>query len=253
MASISFPKAQNGGFAGLPNLSYTSVQLLVNNRIFDTTGSNAGLADTFKKFCLGFATIDVAFQATIRVSGACSKSQNGSMDPGDFEIKPQQIQLSRSWPLDDVTGSGDTEKNWEWGISTLATNVRGKVIATGPIYDDQEMTIVQDIDQVGSFSIPVVIRSTATGMPFNRGGPFPFNFSALGNGAWTLTPDSTNFTSTMSQSVLDPWKDDIAIDLDTGEAITHAAILYQLSFSQNMESGGPVFVNGRFRFDAASA
>lgn len=253
MASISFPKAQNGGFAGLTNLSYTSVQLLVNNRVFDTTGSNAGVADTFKKYCLGFATIDVAFQATIRVAGACSKSQLGSVDPGDFEMKPQQVQIARSWPLIDVTGSGDTEKNWEWGISTFAANVRGKVIATGPIYNDQETSLTLDIDSVGSFALTGTIRSTATGLPFNRGGPFPFSFSALGNGAWVLTPDGTNFTSTMSENVTDPWKDEITIDLDTGETITHDAILYQLSFSQDMENGGPVFVNGRFRFDEATA
>lgn len=254
MASITFPKAQSGGFTGLANIQYQSVRLLVNNRWFDTTGSNAsGTADTFKHYCNGFGTIDVVGQGTVRPGGTCAKSQLGSVTPGDFVIRPQQVSLVRAWPLIDVTGSGSTEKEWAWGISTMTGNVRGKVISGGPNYDDQQTSLTIDIDGVGSFALTGDVRTTDTGMPFNRGGPFPFAFNFLTDGSWTLTPDSTYFTSTMSQAVTDPIKADITCDLDTGETITHSAILYSIGFSQDMEAGGPVYTTVRWRFDAATA
>lgn len=254
MASITFPKAQAGGFTGLANIVYQNVRLVVNNTWMDTTGSSAsGVAEVFKHYCNGFATIDVVGQGTVRPGGTCAKSQQGSVNPGDLIFRPELVNLSRAWPLIDVTGSGSTEKEWAWGISTMSGNAAGKVIATGPNYDDEASAIVVDLDGVGSFAINAAVRNTNTGMPFNRGGPFPFSFNFLVNGAWVLTPDSSNFTSTMSEAVLDPIKADITCDLDTGETITHSAILYSIGFSQNMRDGGPVYATVRWRFDAATA
>lgn len=254
MASITYPKAQGGGFTGLANINYSSVQIFVNNRVVDVTGSNAaGVADVVRKYCYGFATIDVVGQGTLRAGGLCSKAQLGSLAPGDFLFTPQQVSLVRSWNLVDVTGSGNTEKNWAWGISTLGGNVRGNTIASGPIFDDQETAMTLDLDQVGSFGFTAAVRNTSTGLPLQRGGPFPFSYNYLVNGAWTLAADSTNFTTTMGPAVYDPIKADITCDLDTGETITNSALLYSIAFSQDMMAGGPVFTTVKWRFDQATA
>ncbi len=258
MAAILYPKAQAGGFTGLPNINYTSVQVLVNNRVVDVTGSNAaGTADLVRKYCFGLNTVDVIGQGTLRAGGLCSKSQLGSVDPGDFKFTPQQVSIVRTWPLIDVTGSPegvpDTEKGWSWGISTMGGNVRGNTVLTGPIYDDEDTTLTIAINQVGSFAFTAAIRNTNTGVPFNRGGPIPFSFNYLVNGPWVLTPTDDNFTSTFGSTAYDPVKEDITVDLDTGETITHAALLYSIALSQDMAAGGPVFATVKWRFDQADA
>lgn len=258
MASVQFPRAQTGSFSGLANIHYNTVRFRINNRWVDVTGSNAsGTADQVKNYVNGLATIDVFAQGVIKAGSSYGKAQLSTLNPATLDMKPGRWTIARQWPLVDVTGTNpstnaaDTEKHWEWGISTISGNAGGWVIADGPLYETSEQTLTLDLDEVGNITGTATVDSLRIVNDHRRGGPIPVTFNYRYNGGHTYT--GTNFSGVFGTSVHDPVKDTITVDLDTGETISHAALLYGIQISNPATDGGPIPVSVRWRFDAADA
>lgn len=258
MSAISFPRAQNGGITALDDISYSTVQVQVNENWYDVTGSDgAGAASVYKLFCSGLPIQQVQFQGSARPGGECAKGQNSTATLGTTLIKPQRLTVGRSWPLDDVTGSGDDEKGWSNGIGNVFGSVSGRVLANGPLIATASQTYSFDIDQIGVLATGsgggTVDRNTAT-MPFLRGGTIVSDLGFRFNGAWTYTADGTiDIDSVLAHTVLHPPRVDVTLDLDTGEEITHEALMHYFAMTVDFQNGGPIGVTGRYRFDQSTS
>lgn len=258
MATIR-PLAQNGGFTGLANIRYRSVQMMVNNNFVNTTGSKGGVSDTVNRACEAMQVVRAVGQGSIELDsgGACAKAQLGYMAPGDVLIQPQLWSLRRLWPLQDVTGSdgftSDTDKRWQSGLYDLMGNANGWVKKDGPVYTQQRSPLALKIDLVGEFDLQhAIINNLRLTSPYTTGNVFrsSFNWRAdAKGGGYTFTPVGTNFSSTMGHALTEPLSDDIEIDLDTGETIAHYATLEDIQFSNRSVRGGPVDVRCVWRFN----
>ncbi|MEM1098841.1 MAG: hypothetical protein AAGH92_08625 [Planctomycetota bacterium] len=257
MASITFPHAEQAGFTAIPNIRYGVLAYQRNNQWVQTTGATSGgTPDAFHRFCKGLPVQDVRARGTIEVSGTCAKSQIGYANPATMAIKPQRFSLRKVWPLLDVTGSNgttpDTEKHWDWRIPRLLGNVASLVKSTGPLVDSDSQTLSLLIDLMGTFTGTAITRNVNTSVPLTHGGPMPVSFDFEYSGGYAMTPVSTNFTSTMEDTVTDPVKLTTTLDLDDGETITNSALLYDLQISNDNENGGSVYIDIGLRFDAAA-
>jgi hypothetical protein len=244
VANQNFPKAQTATFSAisLPH-KFHQADLQIAQAVFDVTASG----DSNKILINGIPVVGVNAQGSVYTAGY-GKAQASTLTLGTVQIKPAEWTVGKRFELFDVTGSDDTEKGWEWGWPVVYGSVRGWVIAGGPIFDTESVALSAVFDVFGTIAGTAKIRNLRVGTAFRRGGPLPISFQWQATGGWTHTsPIDPEF----STAEMDPMAGDLELDMDTGETVTHKALLYNFTVRAPAVTGGPLPITAQFRFDAA--
>lgn len=265
-ASSAFPYSQLGGFTSdTANFHYHQVLVGVNSEWSDITGSTAaGVADTIKRYCRGRSKVQMICRANVQVSGACGKAQLGRFQMtgssgAKLLMKPQIWTMERAFPLEDVTGDGDTgnfDAEFLSGIGPIRGTCQGVVnAANGPDHDVVEINpLALDFDLVGSTTGTALVRNLRTVARFQTGGAFRVQFAYEYNGSYTFTDDggegTERFPIFMGETTTAP-KGDVELDLDTGETISYSSLLYYCRLTNNATRGGEIAAELRYQIEKA--
>lgn len=256
MASTSFPRANLGSVTdstGAANICWqavTGASRVENNRVVTCAG------DDYHTIIQGLGTKDIRMRGVVKQTsgGTYGLGQSSTLSDG-INIKPFDWTVRKRWPLFDVTGSGDSVKNWEWGIPSIGMNCRGVITSsysTG--FDTTSVSVSSVMNIFGTLAGTLKLNQKVLRVPYFQGGPIAHQFGGQFSGTVTYTPPSatTNF-SWLFASPDDPVRGVLTLDVDLASDISHTAILYDIAFSCSAQDGGEVSVEGTFRCDAADA
>ncbi len=253
MASKVFPKAQLGSFtySGLGDLSYQRPVLESVQLVSDITASG----DTAPVFFHGLPIVGCVVSAFIKndTGGAIGSAQSSSFAAPGLDMKVADWNTRKFWQLVDVTGSGDSEKNWSWEIPIVGVAARGWVEAhsgTGPEYDTQSATITMNLSQFGGLTGTGKYHLVSVAGSHKRGGPFGVAYQATYSGTVTYTP-ATNINFKFASTDVDPPSGTVTWDLGSAETISHKALAYMLDFRNPSRTGEEIRVILGLRFDEA--
>lgn len=246
MGALTFAKAQAATFTfnSLPH-KINGISLAIQQAVFDVTAA----ADTAKVLLNGIPVIGVSGQGSI-YSGGYGKAQSSTLSLGTVVLHPAEWSVGKRFQLFDVTGSGDAEKQWEWGWPVVYGTVRGWVLSGGPLYETEDIALSAAFDVFGTVAGSVKVRNLRVASPFREGGPIPVSFTWQANGAVThsgsLEPRVATATGTPNTGTL-------AFDLDSGETESHKALLYDFTVRSPAVTGGNLPITMNLRFDKAAA
>ncbi len=251
MASQTFPKIQSGHFtapSGVANIHFSRVETVREEHVDDGTGSSAGASDSAKVWVHGVPTVDAVGTGHLRLDADSSfaLAESSTISPG-LTIKSADWTLRRVWPLVDVTGSGDTEKNWVWGLPIDMVQVRGWATSGGPGFTSNSVTVSTVIDDFGTVSGTLKLNSKQLNAMFADGGPVAVAFSGRYSGAVTYT--GSNFSWLFPTAPPDPVKGVLTTDHDTADSVSNSALMFDFRINVPCYHGGKVPVTCGFRFD----
>lgn len=255
MPNLAYPKGQLSSLAALTNIRYRSVRKVTRRPFTDTTGATSGgTADLHRRFLDAFPVEEFVGLGVVEVGGDQGKAQLGSLTQGTTLVKAGSWDLSRTWPLIPVTGSAadgtaDTEHVWQWRLPTLQGRLSGWLMENGPLRDTKTQTLTIQFDQVGTVTGTATVENLVEGVRF-EGGPLEVSFAYRFTGGYTFTPVGTTFQTVLDHDTHDPVEATVAASLDTGEAISHNALLYSFGLTNQFVQAGEIGVMARWRFQA---
>lgn len=244
MGSLAFSKAQAATFSfnSLPHKIH-AINVAIQQAVFDVTAS----ADTAKLLLNGLPVIGVSGQGSIYTAGY-GKAQSSTLSLGTVVLHPAEWSVGKRFNLSDVTGSGDAEKQWEWGWPIVYGTVRGWVLSGGPLYETEDIALSAVFDVFGTIAGAVKVRNLRVGAPFREGGPIPVSFTWQATGAVT---HSGSVQPTVATATGTPSTGTLAFDLDSGETESHKAMLYDFNVRSPAVTGGNLPITMSLRFDKA--
>lgn len=262
MSVVDYPKIQRGSFdaGSTVNICLERGVLNYDPRRADITASCNGVAAAVKKFAHGIAIDEFVGMGHLELEAdsTISLGQASTLTPG-VVMHAQTAVLRMVWPLFNVTGSGMTYSEWDYGIPTLMVSVNGIAIAdAGDDWTTNSVTTTVVIDDVGSLTGTAKLGGKSLQMLYQSGGPIPLSFTAAYSGGATLTPTGTNYTWLLPSgaglaNTGAPTRGTVVLDIDTSTNITRPALLYDVTIRPNMRDGNRVPVECRFRFDGPAA
>lgn len=249
MSDITFPKGQGGAFASaLTDVKWHAVHPNVRHVLDPVDGPDEDVG----QYLAGVPIKTVMAEGVIETSTpAFAVAQTGTFTAPGFTLRVQDYDVVKDWQLDDVSAAGDAEeKNWLWYRPDLYGRVRGVILAGGPVQDTQTLAMSFEPHLLGTFTGNAKVRHVNTRLPLLRGGAIRTAFGWIMSGAYGF---SGAMAGVFGAAVVEPPKDDVSVDLDTGETITHSALLHQLRVFVPARRGGATHVRALFTFDKPAA
>ena len=253
MASATFPLIQSGSFtapSGVANIHFDRVELERKEKVDNVTGSSGGAADASLVFIHGVPTVGATGYGHLQLDSDSSQAlaQSSTLTPG-LTIRPGNWLFRRVWPLQDVTGSGDGEKNWTWGLPMDQVQVAGWALASGPGFTSNSITVATVIDDFGTVTGTLKLDAKKMNAMFGTGGNVPVSYS--GRYSDTVAYTGTNFSWLFPTAPADPVKSTLTVNHSTADTVSNSAIMYDFTLQVGRTEGGKVPVVCKFRFDEA--
>lgn len=260
MSSTTYPLVQSGSFeaGSTVNFHFHNISLGINEFRRNVTGTSSASSDTSPVYIHGLPVNEVVASSSMRLesNSTYALGQASTMGTPGIVMHPTEWTIRKRWPLFDVTGTGDSSKQWTNGLPVTTCAVRG--IATNDLggnFDDRSVTVGMVIDDFGTLAGTAALDQKNIAANFKSGGPVPVSFSFAYTGeasAWT--PTGTNYTwlfPTTAANALtgNPVRGTLALDIDTDTNISNAALLYDVTIHCSPRTGGDHRVTCRFRFD----
>ena len=264
-ASTTYPLAQKGTFtlSGSTAVGFcvTHAQHQIQQTVQDATGvcrvGGNWVHGKSKRFVQGVPRQRFQISGLLANGSAKALSQSCSITLGTFAMKPTQFQLSKRWPLVDVTG--DLSEEYTVGVPQYTlSSLRGWATGSGPLVGTATATASMVIDTMGTVAFSsgdalMVVQQVGTQVNFMQGGAIPVGVFGQfqGDVAYTkgAAPVDWAWLFIAPNSVDDePLKLTASLDTD-GETITSSVLLYDVSFFVNLTTGGRVGFQANLVFD----
>lgn len=243
---MSFPKAQNATFTDPMGSTHKfhSANLIVSQQVDNVTGSG----DPDVMLLNGLPIVGCSAVASINSGTGFGKSQSSTLSLGTVVIKPYDWTIGKRYALDDVTGSGDSDKVWCNGWPIIFGSIRGWVLATGPLYQTQDMTFSGVFDVFGTVAGSCKIRKMLVGANIRRGGAIPVSIQWQSNGAVTHASGTGHIPRMDTDTDNNPPSGTLAVALDSGETVTDNAVMESVTVRATAQVGGPIVLAANFKF-----
>lgn len=255
---MSYPIVQTGSLtlpSGVIMMKISQVQVQKQTPLFNVAGSG----NTHAEFVRGIETNEYIGQGFINLSGTTyGLSQSSTLaptTPTDLEVKAQSWRLRRNWRLFDVTGSGDSEKEWSHGLPSTSLSVSG-VAETGYVatHSATSINVTTVMDQVGTLTGTLKMPQKVDVLSYGAGGVPTVQYS----GSFSEQPTFTEIVGAdndlnwlLGSSVTAPAEGTLTVDMGDSANLTPNVLVYDVSLSCLPRDGGAIRVTARMRQNKA--
>lgn len=250
MASTTFPLLQAGSFTGPTSAANIKWTAITGGVVAHNTRVVTGSGDTAHVLIHGIPYREITVAGVVRqTSGGSFGLGQSSTITQDLNVKCHDWVIRKYWPLEDVTGTGDTEKNWTWGIPWVGVNVRGTATSNfdeDDLFDDS-ISVSMAMNLFGTVAGTLKLDRGNFNAPYIRGGRVPFAFNGRISDGVTYS-GSTNF-SWLFPSPDSPLKETFTADIDTSANISNSVLLYDVTIRASAQDGGELPIVAKMRFD----
>lgn len=168
-------------------------------------------------------------------------------------FKVSDFVLRKTWPLVNITGSGDTEYEWKWAMPIITGNVRGWATgATDHLQVGGTATVVWD--QIGTVTLTSSGDSKANitafrmEIPKRRGGPVPVSVGFQFSGPTDTAGTASEWHPSASLVTDDaPPAGTFSITNTGGPAPSQNVLNHMIEVRADLSRGGPLIVRRAFR------
>ncbi len=250
---MSYPIVQTGSIT-LPSGTYTMKIAQVQPRQSIPLYTVAGSGDTHNKFVQGLKVEEYVATGYVKKTGeeTYGLSQSSTLTtPTDLDVKAQSWRIRKRWEPIDVTGSGDSAKEYFYGIPGTSLAVSG-VAEDGYIADhgSESVSITTVMSQFGTVAGTLKIASKGDMVAFVRGGVPMVQFSGEFSDQPTFTPVTGTGTNDDFEWLMDTSTPvEATMTLDAGDAtnLTPNVMVYDVQVSNNARDGGSMQIVCRMR------
>lgn len=256
---MSYPIVQTGSIT-LPSGTYTMkiAQVQPSQRI--PLYTVAGSGDSHNKFVQGLKVEEYVATGYVKKSGeeTYGLSQSSTLTtPTDLDVKAQSWRVRKRWEPIDVTGSGDSAKEYFYGLPSTSLAVSG-IAENGYIADhgSESVSITTAMSQFGTLAGTLKIANKGDMVSFVRGGVPMVRFSGEFSDQPTFTAltspgDDDDFEwlfgSAGAQAVTAPIEATMTLDAGDATDLTPNVMVYDVQVSNNARDGGPMQIICRMR------
>ena len=250
---MSYPIVQTGSIT-LPSGTYNMKIAQASSQRRTPLYTVAGSGDSHNKFLQGITVEEYVGTGYIKTTGAetYGLAQSSTMTlPSDLDVKAQSWQISRAWNLVDVTGSGDSTKDYLYGIPTTSLSVSG-VAKTGYIADHaaESISVTTAMDEFGTVAGTLKLSQKGDAVPFVSGGVPMVRFAGQFSDAPTFTPlagTPNDFAWLLGSGVTDPVEGTMTLDAGDATNLTPNVMVYAVQVSLVPRDGGSMRITCRMR------
>jgi len=250
---MSYPIVQTGSItlpSGTYNMKIAQVQAQRNTPLYTVAGSG----DSHNKFVQGISVEEYIGTGYIKTTGAetYGLSQSSTMTlPSDLDVKAQSWQISRSWQPVDVTGSGDSTKEYSYGIPVTSLSATG-VAKNGYIADHgtESISVTTAMDELGTVAGTVKLSQKVDTVRYVQGGVPLVRFAGQFNDAPTFTPlagTPNDFAWLLGSGVTAPVEGSMTLDAGDATDLTPNVMVYAVQVSLMPRDGGSMRITCRMR------
>lgn len=252
---MSYPLVQTGSLT-LPSGVYTmrvaQVQVQRQVPLFAVAGSGSN----HSQFVQGIAVEEYVGTGVIKKDGeeTFGLAQTSTMTlPSDLDVKAQSWRVRRRWQPIDVTGSGDSAKEYVYGLPSTSISASG-VAKNGYIADHaaESLSITTQLAQFGTLAGTVKLQQKSDGISFVQGGVPMVQFAGEYSQQPTFTPltapgTNDDFEWLLGSSVTAPVEGTLTLDAGDATDLTPNVMVYDVETSLVPRDGGAIRVTCRMR------
>ncbi len=249
---MSYPINQTGSLT-LPSGSYTMKIQRVNVQQSTPLFSVAGSGDSHAEFVQGIPVEEYVGTGVVQDSGGgYGLAQSSTMTlPSSLDVKAQSWRLRKRWSLIDVTGSGDSSKEYFYGIPSTSLSVAG-VARNGYIADHAtaSLSVTTLLNQFGTVAGTLKLANKVDVVKYVDGGVPLVQFGGEFSTAPTFTPVTAPGTNDDFEWLMDsstPVEGSLTLDAGDATNLTPNVMIYDVQASLVPRDGGSIRITCRMR------
>lgn len=240
---MSYPIIQTGSLT-LPTGSFTMKIQRLNVQQNTPLFAVAGAGDTHAEFVQGIGVEEYIGTGVIQsTAGAYGLSQSSTMTlPSTLDVKAQSWRIRKKWSLVDVTGSGDSSKEYFYGIPNTSLSVAG-VAKNGYIADHAtaSISVTTLLNQFGTVAGTLKLANKVDVVKYVEGGVPLVQFGGEFSTIPTFTPVTSTGTNDDFEWLMDtttPVEGTLTVDAGDATNLTPNVMIHDVQVSLVPRDGG---------------